>query len=106
MTRTTEHVGAFNHAVRSGDWDTFATRFADDAVMAFVGVPAGPYAGRPAIAQAYRDNPPTETMELLDVSTDDGADTARFRWDSGSTGSMLLDWDEAGLVRRLTVTFD
>ena len=42
MSRTTDHVIAFNHAVTTGDWDTFAARFADDATMTFVNVPAGP----------------------------------------------------------------
>jgi ketosteroid isomerase-like protein len=99
MSRTTDHVAAFNEAVTTGDWDTFAERFADDATMTFVGVPAGPFQGRTAIAQAYRANPPTETMTLLDG---DG----RFRWASGATGTMDLTWTPIGAVQTLTVTFD
>ncbi|WP_460656024.1 nuclear transport factor 2 family protein [Kribbella endophytica] len=98
-----EHVEAFNQAVTTGDWETFSDRFADDATMTFTNVPAGPFRGRDAIAEAYRTNPPTETMRLLDA-THDG--TARFAWASGATGTMELAWDSEGKIRQLTVTFD
>jgi len=102
VSRTTEHVDAFNHAVTSGDWDAFAQRFAADARMSFVGVPAGPFHGRTAIAAAYRENPPTETMTL---EGPDG-DTVKFRWAGGGTGTMELGWAPDGTVRTLTVSFD
>jgi hypothetical protein len=102
MSRTTDHVAAFNHAVTTGDWDTFSERFADDASMSFVGVPAGPFQGRTAIARAYRENPPTETMT---VEGPDG-DTVKFRWAGGGTGTMELSWAPDGTVQGLTVSFD
>jgi steroid Delta-isomerase len=102
MTRSADHVDAFNRAVRSGDWDTFAQRFAPDASMSFVAVPVGPFHGRAAIAAAYCENPPTETMTLLE----DGDRFVRFRWSSGDTGSMELDWAPDGTVQALTVNFD
>jgi steroid Delta-isomerase len=102
MSRTADHVAAFNRAVTSGDWDGFAERFAVDAVMSFVQVPVDPFEGRTAIAAAYRDNPPTETMTLLD----DGDEVARFRWSGGGTGSMELRWARDGTVQALTVSFD
>jgi steroid Delta-isomerase len=102
MSRTTDHVDAFNRAVTTGDWDTFSERFADDASMSFVGVPAGPFHGRTAIAQAYRENPPTETMT---VEGPDG-DTVKFRWAGGGTGTMELSWAPDGTVQGLTVSFD
>jgi steroid delta-isomerase len=102
MDRAAAHVEAFNRAVTTGDWDTFATRFAEDAEMSFPGLPIGPYAGRAAIAQAYRDNPPTETMTL--VSADE--DAVRFQWSSGSTGTMHLTWTADGQVQELAVRFD
>ena len=102
MSRVTDHVDAFNHAVTTGDWDTFSRRFAEDATITFVNVPAGPFHGRTAIAQAYRENPPTETMTL--VSPD--ADIVRFRWASGGTGTMAITWAPDGAVRTLTVSFD
>jgi steroid delta-isomerase len=104
MSRTTDHVDAFNDAVTTGDWDTFAQRFAEDARMTFVGVPAGPFEGRTAIAQAYRENPPTETMTVLDPDGDEAV--AKFRWAGGGTGTMGLTWTPGGAVQTLTVTFD
>ncbi|MGZ0153182.1 nuclear transport factor 2 family protein [Kribbella sp. WER1] len=102
MSRTADHVAAFNRAVTSGDWETFAERFAVDATMTFVGVPAGPFEGRTAIAAAYRENPPDETMELVT----DGDERARFRWSGGGTGTMELRWTPDGAVQALTVSFD
>jgi steroid delta-isomerase len=102
MSRTTDHVDAFNDAVATGDWDTFAHRFAHDATMSFVGVPAGPFHGRTAIAQAYRENPPTETMKLLE----DGDQAARFQWSGGGTGTMELTWAPDGTVQALIVSFN
>ncbi|WP_427892487.1 nuclear transport factor 2 family protein [Kribbella sp. GL6] len=102
MSRTADHVAAFNRAVTSGDWETFAERFAPDATMRFVRVPAGPFEGRTAIAAAYRENPPDDTMELVE----DGAEVARFRWSGGGTGSMELRWAPDGAVQALTVSFD
>lgn len=102
MSRTADHVTAFNQAVTTGDWATFATRFAENAVMSFVQVPVGPFEGRTAIAAAYRENPPTETMTLLE----DKEELARFRWSGGGTGSMELRWAPDGAVQALTVSFD
>jgi hypothetical protein len=102
VSRVGDHVDAFNQAVTSGDWDAFAERFAADAVMSFVQVPVGPFEGRTAIAAAYRENPPAETMTLVD----DGGELARFRWSGGGTGSMELRWAPDGAVQALTVSFD
>jgi hypothetical protein len=102
VSRTTDHVDAFNHAVTTGDWTTFAHRFAEDATTTFTNVPAGPFHGRTAIAEAYRENPPTETMTLVGP---DG-DSVRFRWAGGGTGTMHLTWTPHGAVQALTVTFD
>ena len=102
MSRAADHVAAFNEAVESGDWDTFAGRFAVDAVMRFVGVPVGPFVGRAAIAAAYREDPPGETMALVE----DGDERSLFRWSGGGTGVMELRWASDGSVRALTVSFD
>lgn len=107
MTRTKDHVDAFNQAVTTGDWDTFAQRFGEDAQLIFMGVPVGPFEGRPAIAAAYRADPPTETMTLLSTEPSSPAtDIVRFRWASGGTGTMQLTWAPDGAVQALTVTFD
>ena len=69
--RVRRHVAAFNTAVESGDWSDFATRFTEGARMTFVGVPAGPFAGRDAIAEAYQ-----RTAQQLDqLPAEPSADT-------------------------------
>ena len=106
--RVARHVDAFAAAVASGDWEGFAQRFAEDAEMVFVGVPAGPFVGRAAIAAAYAADPPDEPMALTGpVVTDSDGAVAPFRWvASGGTGTMRLRFDVAGLVERLVVAFD
>ncbi len=103
--RVAAHVAAFNETVASGEWEAFSERFADDATLAFEDVPAGPFAGRPAIAAAYAAQPPTDTMTLTGVETDGDRDVARFAWSAGGTGTMRLTW-RAGAVASLTVSFD
>ena len=104
--RVTDHVAAFNAAVGSGDWTTFAASFATDARMDFVGVPVGPFNGRDAIAAAYRDSPPDDTMTVRSVDSGGTSDVVRFAWTSGGTGTMTLEWTPDGLVRELVVVFD
>ncbi len=103
-----EHVSAFNAAVRSGGWDTFAARFADDAVLAFVGPPVGPFHGRVGIAAAYAAQPPDDTISIHGPVTEDGAETVvPYRWDTtGATGTMRLTPSPTGLLHRLVVTLD
>ena len=102
------HVAAFAEAVGTGDWQAFSRRFAPDAEMFFVGVPAGPFVGSSAIAAAYVADPPREPLELTGQVVVDGDEAvAPFRWvESGGTGTMRLRFDAAGLVARLVVAFD
>ncbi len=102
------HVAAFGDAVAAGGWEAFSQRFAEDAEMVFVGVPAGPFVGRAAIAAAYAADPPGEPLALTGAVTLDGDEAvAPFRWvESGGTGTMRLRFDAAGLVGRLVVAFD
>jgi steroid Delta-isomerase len=103
--RVAEHLDRFNAAVRADDFQPFVATFAPDAVMRFVGVPAGPYAGREEIGQAYARQPPTDTMRVLSVETDGDTDVVRFAWDAGGTGTMTIHW-RGPLVGELTVAFD
>ncbi|MGS0688878.1 nuclear transport factor 2 family protein [Nakamurella sp. GG22] len=102
------HVNTFNAAVRSGDWDPFVSLFADDAVLEFVGPQVGPFRGRDAIAEAYRQTPPDDCIHLAGAPVVRGDETViPYRWEStGSTGTMRLKSDSDGLVDHLTVTFD
>jgi steroid Delta-isomerase len=103
--RVEDHIARFNTAQRSGDWAPFLATFTEDAVMSFEGVPAGPYHGRDAIAEAYAVNPPTDTMSASSVETDGDADRVRFAWDAGGTGTMTLRWRD-GQVAALHIAFD
>jgi steroid delta-isomerase len=103
--RVTQHVAAFNAAVRSGGWSAFAERFTPGATMAFTNVPAGPFTGRAEIARAYARQPPSDTMAVQAVTSAGAVDAVSFAWAAGGTGRMQLTW-ESGLVDRLEVTFD
>jgi steroid Delta-isomerase len=103
--RVDAHLASFNSAVRSNDFSAFVGTFAPDAVMRFVGVPAGPYQGREQIARAYGEQPPTDTMTARSVRTDGDTDVVRFAWDAGGTGTMTVRWRD-GQVADLTVAFD
>ncbi|MPZ29089.1 MAG: nuclear transport factor 2 family protein [Micromonosporaceae bacterium] len=103
--RVREHLASFNAAQRSGDWRPFLAGFAHDAVMSFAGMPAGPYTGRAAIAQAYAQRPPTDTMRAVSVRTEQDTDVVRFAWDAGGTGTMTLRWRD-GQLTSLHVAFD
>jgi hypothetical protein len=104
----TEHVERFNAGVRSGDFGPMLQLFADDATLAFEGVPVGPFHGRDAIAAAYREQPPDDQVEVIEVEEDDAEVRARYAWlrDEGrASGDMRLSLD-GGLITRLVVTFD
>jgi hypothetical protein len=102
----TRHVETFNEAVRTGDFSGLVDCFAPTAVMRFIGAPAGPYVGRAAIAQAYTDSPPDDTMSIVDAY-EVGPCTvkASFAWTRGGSGSMTMSYDN-GAVIDLTVAFD
>jgi steroid Delta-isomerase len=101
-----EHARRFNAAVESGDFGPLVELFADDAVLEFVGVPAGPFVGRDAIAAAYAAQPPDDTLDVLAVSEDpDGTFVEPFAWRRGGTGTMRLTLD-GGRIARLVVVFD
>jgi steroid delta-isomerase len=101
------HVGKYNDAVRSSDFGPFLDMYADDAVMSFDDLPVGPYFGRVAIAEAYRTQPPNDTMLLIDMHEigDDGVN-ATFEWDAGGTGEMSLRWHDGQVVEHRIVTLN
>lgn len=102
--RVAEHVTAFNDAVRSADWASFADRFTPDATMEFRGGPAGPFTGRAQITRAYSEQPPTDTLTVYEVSSAGPADTVHFRWSGGGTGVMTITW-QGDLISSLGVAF-
>jgi len=103
--RAARHVVAFNDSVQSGEWADFAGRFTPDATMRFIGVPAGPFTGREAIAAGYAAQPPSDTLTVTRGLSSGDVDELWFAWDgSGAPGTMILRWS-GDLVAELTVTF-
>jgi steroid Delta-isomerase len=105
QARIAQYAAAFNAAVQSGNWLTFTDRFTPDATMRLIGAPAGPFVGRAAIAKAYVDEPPTDTLTIRRVDSTGAVDTAFFVWSAGGGGVMRLTW-KGRLVASLDVTFD
>ena len=101
-----EHVRRFNDAVATGDFAPLVELFADDAELAFVGVPAGPFVGREAIAAAYEMQPPDDGLDVLSVTEEaNGTFVERFAWRRNGTGTMRVTL-AGGRIGRLVVAFD
>lgn len=101
-----EHLRRFDEAVESGDFAPLVELFADDAELAFVGVPAGPFVGREAIAAAYAAQPPDDGLDVLSVAEEpDGTIVERFAWRRGGTGTMRVTV-AGGRIARLVVAFE
>ena len=103
--RVVGHAAAFDAAVRSGDWGTFADRFTEDAVMSFPDLPVPDARGRAAIAAAYAADPPDDTMLVTGATTDGDVDEVEFAWSRSGTGRMRITW-AGDLVAAITVAFD
>jgi len=108
VTLLDEHVERFNAGVRSGDFAPMLENFADDATMAFEGVPVGPFAGKEAIAEAYRVQPPDDELDVLDVREDGDTVVAGYAWrrEPGRRAGELRLTAAGGLIRGLVVTFE
>jgi steroid delta-isomerase len=107
VTLLDDHVERFNAAVRSGDFGPMLENFADDATMAFEGVPVGPFVGKEAIAEAYRVQPPDDELDVLDVREDGDTVVAGYAWrrtPDVRAGELRLTVD-GGRITRLVVTF-
>ncbi len=102
-----QHVERFNAGVRTGDFGPMLEQFADDAEMAFEGVPAGPFVGREAIAQAYREQPPDDELDVLNVRRDGKTIVVGYAWrrEPGKRAGELRLTVDGTLINRLVVTF-
>ena len=102
-----EHVRRFNHGVREGDFGEMLTHLDQEAEMYFAGVPAGPFIGLAAIADAYRENPPDDEIVLLNASADGEGAAGDYAWRSDSTtpaGRLAIRVAD-GRITRLEVSF-
>jgi steroid delta-isomerase len=103
-----DHVQRFNAGVRSGDFSSMLDNFREDATMAFEGVPVGPFEGRNAIAQAYREQPPDDQLDILDTRREGETFVAGYAWrrqPDRRAGELRLTVD-GDRISRLVVTFD
>jgi len=75
-----EHVARFNDGVRGGDFGAMVSALAPDAEMRFEGIPVGPFYGREAIADAYREQPPDDELVLLDRREEHGELVGTYAW--------------------------
>jgi hypothetical protein len=102
-----DHVERFNAGVRSGDFTRMLENFAPDATMAFQGVPVGPFVGRDAIAQAYRERPPDDVLDVLDSRRYGNTIVAGYAWrrESDKRAGELRLTVEGERITGLTVSF-
>jgi steroid delta-isomerase len=78
-----------------------AAAFSEDAELVFEGIPVGPFAGRDAIAEAYRTQPPDDEIVLL------GGD-GTYAWANEPeipAGQIFLT-ERDGEIVRLVVRYD
>jgi steroid delta-isomerase len=103
------HVERFNAGVRSGDFGPMVEEgFADDAELAFEGVPVGPFRGKEAIARAYAERPPDDEVAILRTNESGEKmvviDYAWLAAPKERAGSMIFRL-KGGKIDRLLVTF-
>jgi SnoaL-like protein len=82
--------------------------FAENAELAFEGVPVGPFRGKEAISRAYAEQPPDDEIEIL-RTRESGAEliVVDYAWRTdpkARAGSMIFRLRD-GKIDRLLVTF-
>lgn len=108
MTLLEHHVELFNEGVRTGDFTAMLVQFTDDAELVFEGVPVGPFAGKPAIAEAYATNPPDDEIDIVSVEEAEHEIIARYAWraDGGRPAGRMVITPRGDQIARLLVTFE
>jgi hypothetical protein len=99
MSLLDDYVQRFNEGVRSGEWEPMLELVTPDAELEFVGIPVGPFAGREAIGDAYRAQPPDDAIVLLDRL---GEGSAVYAWAEDPTrpaGELHLEERDGAIVR-------
>jgi steroid Delta-isomerase len=102
------HLELFNAGVRTGDFGPMLEQFTEDAELRFEGVPAGPFHGKPAIAEAYAANPPDDEIDIVSSEEDDREIVARYAWraDDGRPAGRMIITPRGDEIARLVVTFE
>ena len=75
------YASAHDEGTAGRGWDAVAALFAEDGVMRFEGIPAGPYEGRAAIRRGFETHGPTDRL-VVDPPRALGTEraTAPYRW--------------------------
>ena len=105
MSLLTDYVEHFNAGVRSGDWEPMLELVAPNAELEFVGIPVGPFAGREAIGEAYRVQPPDDELVLLETRDEHSAVYAWAGEPSRPAGEMHLE-ERDGAITRIRVLYE
>ena len=104
-----DHVRRFNHGVRTADWRPMLENFSADGMIVFDGVRIGPFRGHDAIERGYREQPPDDTISILELleSTPDRL-VASFAWDNqpGVRAGELRFALDGRQIQRLTIRLD
>ena len=105
-TLVREHVRRFNEGVRSGDFEPMLQQFAEDAVVSFSGIPVGPFVGKPAIAAAYRRQPPDDEIDVRSIGVEGGEIVVPFRWcRTPSMGGTMRFQERKGQIASLLIEY-
>jgi steroid Delta-isomerase len=94
-----DYVDRFNVGVRTGDWEPMLELLAPYAELEFVGIPVGPFAGREAIGEAYRVQPPDDELVLLETPGDGSAVYAWAQEPARPAGEVHLEERDGAIVR-------
>jgi hypothetical protein len=105
MSVLDRHVAGFNEGVRTGDWSAMLEQLADGAELEFVGIPVGPFAGKAAIAEAYRAQPPDDELVVLEQLGEEAAVYAWLREPTRPAGELHLTVED-GRIQRVRVLYE
>jgi hypothetical protein len=105
MSALDRHIAGFNEGVRTGDWSAMLEQLADDAELEFAGIPVGPFAGKDAIAEAYRTQPPDDELVVLERRGEDAVVYAWLREPTRPAGELHLTLHD-GRVQRIRVLYE
>jgi RimJ/RimL family protein N-acetyltransferase len=103
-----DYVMVHNECVRTGDWEPLSGWFTEDAELAFVGVPVGPFNGRAAIAAAYEAQPPDDEVLIFGTEENGEEIVARYGWlkEPGKQAGRMRVTRRDGRIQKLVVTFE
>ena len=103
-----DYVMVHNECVRTGDWEPLSSWFTEDAELAFVGVPVGPFNGREAIAAAYDAQPPDDEVVIFGTEENGEEIVARYGWlkEPGKQAGRMRVTRRDGRIQKLVVTFE